>query len=138
MNRSQMEMLSVKSAIERTIHAMVSAQATTKRSDYGDLYNEACRYMASLFASKQIDRDYVVHVQGKNLEIKFKAMGNWSCLTFMLPQATLPRRSDEVSLREAINKVATKQESLGEPFATVLHENRWDLYSDEPTLDKTA
>jgi hypothetical protein len=27
-----------------------------------------------------------------------------------------------------LNSLAQKQEPLGEPFQTVLHENRWDLY----------
>ncbi len=91
MNKSQMEMLSVKSAIERTVHSLVSSYSTAP--DQEGLYTELCRYMAGLFASKQISNDYQVTIRGQSLEVRFITAGNISKLTFLLPSNMLPKAS---------------------------------------------
>lgn len=60
MNKQQMEMLSVKSAIERTANGLIASFSTIPNPNADLLYDEICRYMASLFASRQIDQDYRV------------------------------------------------------------------------------
>ena len=84
------------------------------------LYEELCRYMASLFASRQVDQDYKVRMLKHNVSVSFWYCGQHSTVTFMLP-FKLP-----------------KQEPLGEPFQTILDEHRWELYEpSEPTPSKT-
>jgi hypothetical protein len=118
MNKAQMEMLSVKSAIERTISGLIVSYSTNPTTAADNLYNDVCRYMASLFASQQIDRDYRVELVDNNINVSFWTRGNATGLTFLIP-FKLP-----------------KQEPLGEPFQKVLDDNRWDLYEDanEPTV----
>lgn len=60
MNKQQMEMLSVKSAIERTANGLIASFSTIPNPNADLLYDEISRYMASLFASRQIDQDYRV------------------------------------------------------------------------------
>lgn len=86
MNKHQMEMLSVKSAVERTVQGLISSYSQIPLPNPHGLYEEICRYMASLFASRQIDQDYQVErgVSGK-LEITFRTQGQISSLTFMPP-----------------------------------------------------
>lgn len=128
MNASQMEMLSVKSAIERTVAGLIVSYSANTRptptSVSENLYNDICRYMASLFASQQIDRDYKVELARNNINVTFWTRGNATGLTFLVPYK-LPKHE------------LPKQEPLGEPYQKVLDENRWDLYEatdNEPTV----
>jgi len=132
MDRRQMEMLSVKSAVERTVQGYLASY--TKNGNKGDLYNELCRYMAGLFASKQINRDYLVSLRDGpgNLEVRFSVGSHISNLTFMLPRHMVPSHDGKLdaAIADATQKLLSQQEPLGEEFQKVLDENRWDLYSD--------
>lgn len=131
MNKSQMAMLSVKSAIERTVQGYLASYATSKQNQQTDLYNDICRYMAGLFASCQIDRDYIVGVRNRSLEVSFTVAGNKSHLSFMVPSTILPKPSAVLeSHTKALDDFIKGQELLGDDFKKVLDDNRWDLYSD--------
>lgn len=131
MNKSQMAMLSVKSAIERTVQGYLASYAASKQNQQTDLYNDICRYMAGLFASRQIDRDYVVGVRNRSLEVSFTVAGNKSHLSFMVPSTILPKPSVVLeSNTKALEDFIKGQEPLGDDFKKVLDDNRWDLYSD--------
>lgn len=43
--------------------------------------------------------------------------------------------TEHASLSAVMQRIAASQEPLGEPFSSVLHENRWELYEgeDEPS-----
>ena len=121
MNNSQMDMLSVKSAIERTVRGLVASYTSTCGTK-PDLYNDVCRYMAGLFASKQITRNYTVSIEKKSLDVSFESNAkHYSKLSFLLPSPMLQRPTVLTALPE--------QEPLGEPFQTILDDNSWDLYS---------
>ena len=131
MDRRQMEMLSVKSAIERTIQGYLASFA--KSGNKGDLYNELCRYMAGLFASKQINRDYLVSLRDGpgNLEVRFSVGSHISKLTFLLPKHMVPVGDVELdaAIADVTQKLISHQQPLGEEVQKVLDDNRWDLYS---------
>ena len=126
MNASQMQMLSVKSAIERTVSGLIVSYATNPSTAADNMYNDVCRYMASLFASQQIDRDYRVELLNNNLSVAFWSRGNSTSLSFLLPYK-IPKQPEPQPLTVEI-------EELGEPFKKILDENRWDLYETEPSV----
>lgn len=84
MNKDQLAMLSVKSAIERTVQAYISVYSQS--SDYKGFFAEVERYVASLFVSRQISNNYSVRTTTKgDVEIKFVANGQYSSLLVLLP-----------------------------------------------------
>lgn len=89
MNKDQMEMLSVKNAIERTVQSQITAMlsrtyAAADVSKYFFEYVE--RYVAGLFVSGQINNDYQVRsdING-DLVVAFSTCGQKVDTTFMLP-----------------------------------------------------
>jgi len=83
MDNKQMKMVSVKSTMERMIQAMIASYEPLKDADA--FFTAVERMVAGLFASQQIDNNYLVRPSGKNIEIKFSTGGHYSCLTYMLP-----------------------------------------------------
>jgi len=126
MNRNQQEMLSVKSAIERTIQGLVTSYSQAPLPNPYGLYEEICRYMASLFASRQIDQDYQVErkVDGR-LDITFRTHDQISSLSFLPP----PHQPSPLA------NLAQEQEPLGREFEEVLHNNLDQLYEETPSVE---
>lgn len=110
MNQAQMEMLSVKSAIERTVAGLFSTYAslyTTPSERANKLTQAASQYTASLYASGQIESACVT-LEEKQLSIAFSAGGHTSAVSFLLPtafisKATPTRREDPLPSVEHIS-----------------------------------
>lgn len=80
-----MMMISVKSTMERMIQALIASYEPL--NDSNTFFTAVERMVAGLFASQQIDSNYIVRPSGKNIEIRFSTGGHSSCLTYMLPSS---------------------------------------------------
>lgn len=124
MNDEQMQMLSVKSALERTIQAFSAARAaydgTTSEHRFHCLLEDVEKYVAALFASNQIDRDFAVNssMTFGHIEVKFSTQGHQSTLTVMLPASL---RSTEAAW----------------PFPTSARHAEMELVSNVPSVEET-
>lgn len=88
MNKAQMEMLSVKSAIERTITGYTTSYSTTTfqgPENVNKFFDVVERFVASLFVSGQINNDYVVRPSNLGIEVTFSSGKQFSRLDLMLP-----------------------------------------------------
>lgn len=89
MNRAQMEMLSVKSAIERTVAGLLATHAyldVSSRERTTKLLQAVSQYTAALYASGQLEAARVT-LDGSCVVVAFDARGQTSTLTFLLPEA---------------------------------------------------
>jgi hypothetical protein len=84
MDKKQMEMLSVKSAIERMVQNYISTYTTT--GSYKEFFDAVERLVASFYVGHQIDNNYLVRSVGLGLEIAFTTKGHGTRITFMLPE----------------------------------------------------
>lgn len=85
MDRSQMEMLSVKNAIERTLSSYVAVHSFIEDGcsniDYPSFIEDVEKYIAALFAGGQIERDFAVsssQTSGR-VEVTFAVNTQRSC-----------------------------------------------------------
>ncbi len=89
MNKQQQEMLSVKSAIERTVAGVIAAltASTTDSKGYQHLFSEVERYIASLFVSYQITNNYSVRATDSgDICISFQSIdGHFGVVNYLLP-----------------------------------------------------
>lgn len=90
MNKSQMEMVSVKNAIERTIAGLVATYTKDLWSDPAQqvqqFFGEVERYVASLFVSRQITNDFSVTSSAMGINVRFVTpTGDHSAVNYMLP-----------------------------------------------------
>lgn len=88
MNKEQMQMLSVKSAIERMVQNYINAfQANGTPKQFFDAVE---RMVASFFVGQQIENNFIVRAGAQgDLEISFTAHKHCSRITFMLPETLL-------------------------------------------------
>lgn len=90
MNSSQMEMLSVKSTVERTLNGYaishLSDNDVTPQQRVNNFFNDVERYVAMLFVSGQIDNNYLVRSTHQGIEVKFTTRGQYTCVNFLLPE----------------------------------------------------
>lgn len=121
MNKSQMAMLSVKSAIERTIGAYIASYAPT--SDYKGFYAEIERYVASLFVSRQITNEYTVRsAPNGNIEVNFVTDGQHSTVHYLLPSALRWKQTNVVPptpLKVVSKPIKTSEQQLNELIPTL-------------------
>lgn len=89
MNKDQMEMLSIKSAIERTVSGYIAAFKTS--GDCSGFLCEIERYLAALFVSNQITNDHSVVLNKKDIDVRFVARGQYCTLTFLIPSELQPK-----------------------------------------------
>jgi hypothetical protein len=121
MDRKQMEMLSVKSAIERMVQNYISAYSTT--GSYKEFFTAVERLVASFFVSGQIESNYLVRSTTKgDLEVRFTACKHCTGLTFLLPE----------QLRWRVDVV--KRETAFEPFTVSICETQPDALILESTI----
>jgi len=94
MDKNQMEMLSVKSAIERMVQNYISTYQAT--GSYKEFFTAVERLVASFFVGQQIDNSYLVRSihAGRTLEIRFSTQGHCTRITFLLPDSLKWRTLD--------------------------------------------
>lgn len=89
MTKDQMEMLSVKSAIERTVAGLIASYTTSVWKDteaqITGFFSDVQRYIASLYVSRQIDSNFCVWSTDTTLKVEFTAHGHHSHVTYLLP-----------------------------------------------------
>lgn len=91
MDRSQMEMLSVKSAIERTLSSYVAVHTEIKDGyaclNFTPFIEDVERYVAAMFAGGQIERDFSVSSSATSgcVEVLFAVGQQRSRVTFLMP-----------------------------------------------------
>jgi hypothetical protein len=143
MNNEQMQMLSVKSALERTIQAFSAARAacdgTTSEHRFHCLLEDVEKYVAALFASNQIDRDFTVNSSMTlgYIEVRFSTQGHQSTLTVMLPASLRSKEAAwpfPISARHAemefVSNVPSVEEAVPYPDAMYVP---FDDYQDAVT-----
>lgn len=90
MTKDQMEMLSVKSAIERTIAGLAASYTADVWKDVEaqitGFFSDVERYVASLYVSRQIDSDFAVCSTNNGIKVVFSTRGHFSQVTYFLPK----------------------------------------------------
>lgn len=88
MDKKQKEMLSVKSAIERTIQSYISTYTTLTGNNSKEFFQAVERSIAAFFVSSQIDNNYIVRsTTSGDVEVYFSSHGHCTCLTMLLPES---------------------------------------------------
>lgn len=115
MDEKQMEMLSVKSAIERTVQNYINVYFFQARegveNSCNQLFNTVERLIASFFVGQQIDNNYVVRsLKTGDLEISFTTNGHCTTLTFILPDQL---KSSFIPFRDSISEANLRVNARG-------------------------
>ena len=117
-NNSYTEMLSVKSAIERTVQGYITVYSTVaQESNQVDQFFTAVeRYVAALYVSGQIDNNYFVRTTNTgDLEISFVARTQHTRMTFLLPPTLMWKASNiEVKTPAPVAEIRPENLSLWE------------------------
>jgi len=84
MDKNQMEMLSVKNAIERMVQNYINT--FNAKGSPNEFFDAVERMVASFFVGQQIDNNYSVKSTERSVEISFSTKGHGTRLTFLLPK----------------------------------------------------
>ncbi len=120
MDKKQMEMLSVKSAIERTIQGYISTYTTLSGNNSKEFFQAVERSVAAFFVSGQIDNNYLVRsINSGDIEIRFSTHGHYTCLTMFLPDPLKWRFEIRESALPKIDNTKAPTKNLYNPMQTM-------------------
>lgn len=84
MDKEQMEMLSVKNAIERMVQNYITTYTHIGILPYESFQDDVSRMVGSFYVGRQID-SYKVEFSKSSLDVMFTVAGHGTTITFLLP-----------------------------------------------------
>lgn len=129
MTKEQMEMLSVKNAIERMVHNLISTFQQNQGS-FDDFILMVERTFASFFVGQQVDK--INHwYDASNIYVTFETRGQKTNITFMLPPKFLVKEERESALTKAARKVETQENTVSK----VWNGKEWVGFDGKPVKE---
>lgn len=131
---NQQEMLSVKNAIERTVHAYFTTHATTEsKTKEQDVVEDVRKYVAALYVSGQIASDFTVKASNVSIDVTFTFNGHHNTTSYLIPHGYSyyqPTKKTFVEAVKIVEKTPSNQVELEAMWADRKIESDKKLIAD--------